>query len=239
MKKTWKVLLALLLVAALLAGCAAPAAEETAAPGATLAASSSDGQLSAPPVSDEPSPEPQSAEPTQSGVQMSGWSSDEPSAETSEVPEGVITTWAEIEAIGRSEAPALAAHAEFNDAFHGENGDYDYPDWYGGSYMNDEKFYCIKIVGDMDTYSELVREAISNDDILIFEPGTMSYKDLRALQEEVSQYIFDERPFVEGAIYWIGVEARKNAVVIGVDEKGRDELSEIEFFDHPNIVFEW
>lgn len=145
-----------------------------------------------------------------------------------EVDDGLLT-WEEVEEIGRLEAPALKVYRELIAVWKDENGKAIFPDWYAGSYLDDNNMLSVKIAGDIKVYSDYIKNIVSNDDVLNFEEAALGYNELCELKENVLSH-----PDSKSADS-IFVSVEDNAVIVEGSLESLISMSKDSVYNNPNI----
>lgn len=71
--------------------------------------------------------------------------------------------------------------------------DYNYPDYYGGGYINKEGKLVIFIKGELSSIQETVSRTVANDDVVEYAQAVYSYKELKNTLANIASFIENNR----------------------------------------------
>lgn len=69
----------------------------------------------------------------------------------------------------------------------------DYPDYYGGGYINEDGKLVVFIKGELSTIQETVSRSVANDDVVTYAQATYSYKELKNTLANIASFIENNR----------------------------------------------
>lgn len=111
-----------------------------------------------------------------------------------------------------------------------------YPDYYGGSYINDNNELVIYLTDDTTEIPAL----LSDEDVII-DYVSYSYNELYTMVEDLTDKIWEnpvaDLPF---AVYCIGVSDSKNRVFVDMDNPSQENIQIFKdlISDSPMIIFQ-
>jgi len=106
--------------------------------------------------------------------------------------------------------------AEFSGSVEEDPEASEYPDYYGGSYMNENGYLVIQITEPLSECGEIIQE-IAKQEHILFESVKTSYKELLQTMDELNAYFLDDER-----------EDKDNVIAFGIDEKYNEVFVELE-----------
>lgn len=101
----------------------------------------------------------------------------------------------------------------------------EYPDYYGGSYMNESGYLVIQLTKPLDECGDALQE-IAKQDHILFDHVKVSYKELSQTMDELNAYFLDDEQ---------DNKEKDNVVAFGIDEKYNEIFVELEECHFDNI----
>lgn len=114
-----------------------------------------------------------------------------------------------------------------------------YPDYYGGSYINDNGKLVICVPEDaVDTATATLSEL--DDEGYVIEPVTYSYNTLKDVMGQLNDYFLNENTEVSNNINRFGIYDNQNRIVVSLFNASPEKIEEFKeaVCDSPVIVFE-
>lgn len=128
---------------------------------------------------------------------------------------------------------------DFVTAYDGRNSVAAYPDYYGGSYINDDGKLVICVPEDAVTTATATLSELDAESYVI-EPVTYSYNTLKDVMGQLNDYFLNEDNEVANNINRFGIYDDQNRIVVSLFDASPEKIAEFKeaVCDSPVIVFE-
>lgn len=118
----------------------------------------------------------------------------------------------------------------------------DYPDYYGGTYINENGDLVVLVVGDTAQYKPVLSKMAKSSNIIV-EPCRFSYNTLLKTIDQLNELIINKETtdiLQNFKIQCFGIQDNKNTVFVALEDCSSTNISlfKQQVLDSPNIVFE-
>lgn len=117
--------------------------------------------------------------------------------------------------------------------------DSEYPDYYGGGFINEQGKLVVFLKGELDTIKSILTNAIGENDI-IYKKGNYSYTELKDVLRKISSFIdYNKESLIADNIKYYYLDDFKNNIVVELNIHGENEtkLFQKEVTNFTGIVF--